>query len=126
MLSFCFLFYVAFCKVPGCFLANGRVLFFRARLHCSQSVSFKVTCILGIPLTLFLVRKENLDEFRSLKPLFRYKHHRDLDSVGAVAPIDFEEGSFCTLNYHAKVPLSSVFGSVSENLHSHIRNPLGP
>ena len=39
---------------------------------------------------------------------------RDLDSVGAVgvaAPIDFEESSFCTLNFHTKIPLSIVFGA---------------
>ena len=38
---------------------------------------------------------------------------RDLDSVGAVgaaAPTDFEESSFCTLDFHTKIPLAIVFG----------------
>ena len=37
---------------------------------------------------------------------------RDLDSVGAVgaaAPTDFEESSFCTLNFYTKISLAIVF-----------------
>ena len=34
---------------------------------------------------------------------------RDLDSVGVVAPTDFEESSFCTLNFHTKIRLAKVF-----------------
>ena len=41
------------------------------------------------------------------------KKYRDLDSVGAVgaaAPTDFEENSFCNLNLQTKIPLAIVFG----------------
>ena len=51
---------------------------------------------------------------------------RDLDSlgvVGAVAPTDFEESSFCNLNFLTNVPLPSVFGKVFENLHPQFQNP---
>ena len=51
---------------------------------------------------------------------------RDLDrigAVGAIAPTDFEESSFFTLNYHQKSLYLQVFGSVSENLHPQFRNP---
>ena len=37
--------------------------------------------------------------------------NRDLDSVGAVgaaAPTDFEESSFCTRNFHTEVTLTTV------------------
>ena len=43
--------------------------------------------------------------------------------VGAAAPTDFEESSFCALIYHEKVPLSSVFGSASRNLHPQFSDP---
>ena len=39
---------------------------------------------------------------------------RDLDSVGAVgaaAPTDFEESSFCTLDFHTKIALAISFGA---------------
>ena len=40
--------------------------------------------------------------------------HMDLDSMGAVraaAPTDIEESSFCTLDFHTKIPLAIVFGA---------------
>ena len=39
---------------------------------------------------------------------------RDLDSVGAVgaaAPTDFEESSFCALDFHSRIPLATDFGA---------------
>ena len=54
------------------------------------------------------------------------KMYRYMDSVGVVGaatPTDFEESSFYILDYHTKVPLSLVFGSVSKNLHPEFRNP---
>ena len=58
--------------------------------------------------------------------IFLMKFHgticMDLDSVGAAAPTDFCKSSFCTLNFHTKLPLSLVLWGKSENLHPQFWN----
>ena len=34
-----------------------------------------------------------------------------MGAVGAAATTDFEKSSFCTINYHTKIPLAIVFGT---------------